>query len=263
MRLRFTQVDAFADRPFAGNPAAVIRLDAWLADEVLQAIAAEHRLATAFAVPIAGTEADYELRWFTPTAEMAMCGHATLAAGHALLGAGERLRFRTRTAGILDVARAGRGYRLTLPALTPQPKPLAEVVAALELDPATVVQTLWHAYHYAVVVLADEAAIRACTPDMRALACFGDWLTIITAPGDATDIVSRAFVPGAGSGEDPVTGSAHAVIMPYWAARLGRTELTALQASARGGRLECRLEGDRVALAGACVTVVEGTLLLP
>ncbi|MDO6416375.1 PhzF family phenazine biosynthesis protein [Sphingomonas sp. BIUV-7] len=262
-RLPLTQVDAFADRPFTGNPAAVMPLDAWLADEVLQAIAAENNLAeTAFTVPLAGEEADYELRWFTPTSEVVMCGHATLASGHVLIGERASVRFRTRQAGVLEVARDGAGYALTLPAWAPSPKPLPEVVAALEIDPAGVVETLWHPKDYGVVVLADEAAVRACAPDMRALAGVGDWLTIVTAPGTSTDIVSRAFAPAGGIDEDPVTGSAHAVVVPYWAKRLGRTSFTAFQASARGGHLTCRLEGDRVVLGGTCVTVIEGVMTL-
>jgi PhzF family phenazine biosynthesis protein len=263
MRLPLTQVDAFADRPFTGNPAAVMPLEAWLDDAMLQAIAAENNLSeTAFTIPAEG-DADYELRWFTPTNEVVMCGHATLATGHVLIGDRPRVRFRTRKAGLLEVARDGEGYALTLPAWAPSPKPMPEIVAALGIDPATVVETLWHEKDYGVVVLADEAAVRACDPDFRALARYGDWLTIVTAPGDATDIVSRAFVPGGGIDEDPVTGSAHAVIVPYWAERLGRQSFTAFQASARGGHLTCRLEGDRVVLGGRCVTVVEGWMLLP
>jgi PhzF family phenazine biosynthesis protein len=263
MRLPFTQVDAFADRPFTGNPAAVMPLEAWLDDATLQAIAAENNLSeTAFTIPADG-DAEYELRWFTPTNEVVMCGHATLATGHVLIGDRPRVRFRTRKAGLLEVARDGEGYALSLPAWTPSPKPLPDVIAALGLDPATVVETLWHEKDYGVVVLADEAAVRACDPDFRALARYGDWLTIVTAPGDTTDIVSRAFVPGGGIDEDPVTGSAHAVIVPYWAERLGRVRFTAFQASARGGHLTCRLEGDRVVLGGRCVTVVEGWMLLP
>jgi PhzF family phenazine biosynthesis protein len=263
MRLPLTQVDAFADRPFTGNPAAVIPLEAWLDDAMLQAIAAENNLSeTAFTIPAEG-DADYELRWFTPTNEVVMCGHATLATGHVLIGDRPRVRFRTRKAGLLEVARDGEGYALTLPAWAPSPKPMPEIVAALGIDPATVVETLWHEKDYGVVVLADEAAVRACDPDFRALALYGDWLTIVTAPGDATDIVSRAFVPGGGIDEDPVTGSAHAVIVPYWAERLGRQSFTAFQASARGGHLTCRLEGGRVVLGGRCVTVVEGWMLLP
>ena len=256
--LPFTQVDAFADRPFSGNPAAVMPLDAWLDDATLQAIAAENNLAeTAFTVPATG-EADYELRWFTPTSEVAMCGHATLASGHVLMGGRERVRFATRQAGVLEVARAGEGYALSLPVWRPEPKPLPEAVAALELDPVTVEETLWHDQRYGMVVLADEAAVRGVAPDMRALAKLGDWLTIVTAPGETTDVVSRAFAPGAGIDEDPVTGSAHAVIAAYWAERLGRTQFTAFQASARGGRLDVSLEGERVVLGGTCVTVIEG-----
>jgi PhzF family phenazine biosynthesis protein len=263
IRLPFTQVDAFADKPFTGNPAAVMPLDAWLDDATLQAIAAENNLAeTAFTVPAEGEEADYELRWFTPSLEVVMCGHATLASGHVLMGDRERVRFSTRQAGTLQVARDGNGYALTLPAWAPSSKPLPDIVAALELDPGAVVETLWHEKDYGVVVVANEAAVRACTPDFRRLARFGDWLTIVTARGSATDIVSRAFAPGAGIDEDPVTGSAHAVLVPYWAQRLGRASFTAYQASARGGHLTCHLQGDRVVLGGRCVTVIEGTMTI-
>ena len=253
--LPFFQVDAFADRPFGGNPAAVMPLDAWLDDTTLQAIAAENNLSeTAFTVPAAG-DADYELRWFTPTIEVALCGHATFASGHILLGERDTIRFATRQAGILSVARAGEGYAMSLPAWAPEPKPMPEIAQAIGGLP---VETLWHPGRYSVLVYEDEAAVRALTPDFRALQPAGDILYIATAPGDATDIVSRAFAPGAGIDEDPVTGSAHAVIAPYWAARLGRSRFSALQASARGGRLECTVEGDRVILGGRCVTVIEG-----
>ena len=264
MRLAFTQVDAFADRPFTGNPAAVMPLDAWLDDATLQAIAAENNLAeTAFLLPDSSGEADYELRWFTPAVEVVMCGHATLASGHVLLSADpmlDRVRFRTRRAGMLEVGRDGDGYTLALPAWVPAPAPLPAIVAALgDVD---VVETLWHDNAYGVVVLADEAAVRAIVPDFRALAAGGDVLTIVTARGIDTDIVSRAFAPGAGIDEDPVTGSAHAVVVPYWAGKLGRSGFTAFQASKRGGRLGCRLAGDRVILSGACVTVIEGSFQL-
>jgi PhzF family phenazine biosynthesis protein len=261
--LPFTQVDAFADRPFTGNPAAVMPLEAWLDDAILQAIAMENNLAeTAFTVPYAGDEADYELRWFTPVSEVVMCGHATLASGHVLMGARSHIRFATRKAGVLEVARDGAGYALSLPAWKPDPKPLPDIVAALEIDPAGVVETLWHPRDYSVVVLKDEAAVRACAPDMRKLAAFGDWLTIVTARGETAEIVSRAFAPGAGIDEDPVTGSAHAVVAPYWAGVLGKDSFTAYQASARGGYLQCRVAGDRVVLGGSCVTVIEGTMRL-
>lgn len=265
MRIPFVQIDAFASKPFEGNPAAVMPLDAWLDDAVLQAIAAENNLAeTAFIVADDGGAADFELRWFTPMSEVVMCGHATLASGHFVLSsdtARDRVTFRTRQAGLLHVSRADSGYALALPAWVPTPRALPEIQAALGLD--GVVETLWHEHRYSVFVLEDEAQVRAVDPDFRRLAQSGDWLTIVTAPGDTTDIVSRAFAPGAGIDEDPVTGSAHAVIVPYWADRLGRDEMTAYQASKRGGRLTCRIEGDRVVLDGACITVIEGTFFLP
>jgi PhzF family phenazine biosynthesis protein len=259
--LRFTQVDAFADRPFTGNPAAVMPLDAWLPDATLQAIAMENNLSeTAFAIPGEAEGVDYELRWFTPTTEVALCGHATLASGHVLMGGRDKLVFRTRKAGLLEVARGGEGYLMSLPAWKPDPKPLPRVLAALGCDAR---ETLWHPGRYALIVVEGEADILALRPDFRALAAEGDILTIVTAPGEATDIVSRVFAAGAGIDEDPVTGSAHAVSVPYWAERLGRPEMTAYQASARGGRLTARIEGDRVVLGGKCVTVIEGTMTLP
>jgi PhzF family phenazine biosynthesis protein len=265
VKLPFFQIDAFADRPFAGNPAAVMPLERWLPDEVLLRIAAENNLSeTAFLVPSTEVDVDRELRWFTPTTEVVMCGHATLASGHMLLSADPRrveVTFRTRNAGLLSVARApGGGYALSLPVWRPEPMPLPAIVAALGVE--DVVETLWHHHRYAVAVLADEAAVRAVRPDFRALAAEGDVLAIVTARGETAEIVSRAFAPGAGIDEDPVTGSAHAVVVPYWAARLGRDRFTAFQASARGGRLDCRLDGDRVVLGGQCVTVIEGSFSL-
>jgi len=267
MRIAFTQVDAFTDRPFAGNPAAVMPLDGWLPDETLQRIAAENNLSeTAFIVPIEGdAEADFALRWFTPTIEVVMCGHATLASGHVVLSGDalrDRVRFRTRQAGVLEVARQGSGYALALPSWKAAPQPLPDIVDALGLKSA--VATLWHPHRYALVVVDDAATVLALQPDFRRLAADGDVLTIVSAPGIDTDIVSRCFVPGGGIDEDPVTGSAHAVLVPYWAKRLGRAEFTAFQASRRGGHLSCRLEagGDRVVLGGACVTVIEGSFLL-
>lgn len=260
MKLSFTQVDAFADRPFTGNPAAVMPLDAWLPDETLQAIAEENNLSeTAFTVPDASGETHFELRWFTPTDEIKLCGHATLASGHVLM-TGDRIRFRTRQAGVLEVVRDGTGYRLSLPAWKPEPKPLPAVVAALGVEAR---ETLWHPGRYALIVVRDEAAVRGLDPDFARLAREGDILTIVTAPGDTTDIVSRVFAPGAGVPEDPVTGSAHSVSVPYWAARLGRSRFSAFQASARGGHLQCELAGDRVWLGGGCVTVIEGRMELP
>lgn len=277
MRIPFVQIDAFADKPFAGNPAAVMPLAGWLADDVLQEIAAENNLSeTAFTVPIAASDddggdgPDFELRWFTPTSEVALCGHATLASGHFVLSsdpARDSVRFLTRKAGELSVTRAGEGYELALPAWAPSPKPLPEIVAGLGLS--SVVETLWHPHRYGLVVVESADAIRALAPDFRKLAAEGDVLTIVTAPGEDSDVISRVFAPGAGIDEDPVTGSAHAVMVPYWARRLGRDRFTAYQASARGGHLTCRFApaaaeagGDRVVLGGRCVTVIEGTFFL-
>jgi PhzF family phenazine biosynthesis protein len=255
-QLPIVQVDAFADRPFTGNPAAVMPLDAWLPDEILQAIAMENNLSeTAFTIPAEDGEADYELRWFTPAVEVALCGHATLASGHVLIGDRDRVRFRTRKAGLLEVARDGDHYAMTLPAYRAEPRPLPSVVAALGCNAET---TLWHPGLYALIVLASEEEVLALRPDFRALAEEGDVLTIATAPGRSSDVVSRVFACGAGIDEDPVTGSAHGALVPYWAKRLCRDRFTALQASPRSGLLDCQLAGDRVILGGRCFTVIEG-----
>lgn len=263
-RLPIVQIDAFADRPFTGNPAAVMPLDAWLDDAVLQAIALENNLSeTAYLVKDETGASDFELRWFTPSAEVVLCGHATLASGHYLLGrdpARDRVTFRTRKAGQLAVARAGDGYELALPAWGPSPKPLPAIVAGLRLECA--VETLWHPHRYGLIVLENAEQVRALDPDFRKLAAEGDVLTIVTAPGDDSDVISRVFACGAGIDEDPVTGSAHAVMTPYWAKRFGRDSFTAYQASKRGGRLTCRMAGDQVILGGRCVTVLEGVFLL-
>ena len=238
-------------------------LGEWLDDALLQAIAAENNVSeTAFLVPDTSGASDYELRWFTPTAEVALCGHATLASGHFLLGEGEgdAVSFRTRQAGILRVARGDAGYELALPAWRPDPRPLPAIAAALGVAPR---ETLWHDKGYALLIVADEETVRGCTPDHRALEGVGRMVTIVSARGRDTDIVSRVFTPGFGMDEDPVTGSAHAVMTPYWARVLGRDSFAAYQASARGGHLGCRLDAERVVLSGACVTVIEGSFDLP
>jgi PhzF family phenazine biosynthesis protein len=264
VRIPFAQIDAFADAAFGGNPAAVMPLSAWLDDAVLQRIAGENNLSeTAFIVASDDEGVDFDLRWFTPAAEVALCGHATLASGHFVLSSDtalDRVRFRTRQAGILEVARADAGYTLVLPSWAPAAKPMPEIVAALNVsDP---VATLWYDKGYALVVVDDEAIVRDLKPDMAALAKH-PIVAIVASPGAATDIVSRVFTPYYAIDEDPVTGSAHAVMVPYWAERLGRSEMTAYQASTRGGRMTCKLDGDRVILGGTCVTVIEGTFLLP
>lgn len=263
-RLRLVQIDAFAGKPFTGNPAAVMPLEDWLSDEVMQAIAQENNLSeTAFYLPDATGEADYELRWFTPGLEIALCGHATLASGHLILSEDaerDSVTFRTRKAGILAVDRDGDGYSLSLPAYPPAPRDLPDAAAALGGD---IRESHFHEARYSVFVYRSAEEVRALEPDMRALAAIGDWQFIATAPGEDTDVLSRVFVPGAGVDEDPVTGSAHAALTPFWADRLGRDSFTAFQASARGGYVNCRLDGDRAVLGGRCVTVVEGEMILP
>ena len=265
---RFVQVDAFTDQPFGGNPAAVVPLDAWPEDTWLQAVAAENNLSeTAFTVPNGSADADYELRWFTPTCEVALCGHATLAAGHVhLCDEPDRpnVRFATRRAGLLEVARHGGGYAMSLPAYPPEPTPLSAMAAAMGGAP---VETLHHPAGYALLVYATADEVLALTPDFAALGAFGDTLNIATAPAAGCDragpaeVVSRVFAPAAGVDEDPVTGSAHAVLAPYWTRRLGRDRLLAYQASRRGGHVGCRVDGDRVVLTGGAVTVIAGRLL--
>jgi PhzF family phenazine biosynthesis protein len=258
----YWHVDAFADRPFAGNQAAVMPLDEWLPDTVLQAIGAENMFAeTAFVVPDATGEVDWQLRWFTPAVEARMCGHATLASGHVLLGrdGGESVTFRTRKAGVLEVRRMDGGYELALPTIATAPDRFPEAVRALGAEPREV----WRGVgHYNVFLYDDEAQVRALDPDMRRLKSLGNGQFICTAPGDRTDVVSRMFAPGAGIDEDSVTGSAHAALTPFWAARLGRDSFTAHQASPRGGDLTCRLDGSLAWLGGHCTTVVEGTFYL-
>lgn len=256
------QVDAFADRPFAGNQACVMPLEAWLPDALLQQVANENNVAeTAFLLPDATGEADYELRWFTPAVEVALCGHATLASGHVVLAlqpGRARVTFRTRKSGILAVERAGEGLlTLELSAWTPAPAAPGAVSAALGGAPDAVLD---YPGGYVVAVYRTAAEVRALRPDTRAIAAAGNILAIASAPGEDTDILSRVFAPGAGIDEDPVTGAAHAILTPYWAARLGRPVLTALQASARTGRMVCELAGGRVRLTGRCVTTIEGVM---
>lgn len=258
----YWHVDAFAGRPFTGNQAAVMVLEAWPPDAVLLAIAAENLFAeTAFVVRIDTGEGDWELRWFTPTSEVRLCGHATLASGHVLLtrDGGELVTFRTRQAGLLEVRRSASGYELALPAILTARSAWPEAVRLLGAEPLEV----WRSPdRYNVFVYDSEAQVRALAPDLRGLGALGNHQFICTAPGSATDVVSRVFVPGGGVDEDSVTGSAHAVLAPIWTARLGRAAFTAHQASARGGDLACRIEDDRVWLGGPCVTVVEGIFYL-
>lgn len=261
-KLPYWHVDAFADRPFTGNQAAFMPLEAWLPDDVLQAIGEENNFAeTAFVVKDETGAADWELRWFTPAVEIALCGHATLAAGHVLLerDGGDRVTFRTRKAGILEVRRSETGYELALPAIPTQQGEWPEAAALLGAEPLEV----WrNPAGYDIFLYADEQVVRGLAPDIRGLGNLGANQFICTAPGGSTDVVSRVFVPGGGVDEDSVTGSAHAVLTVFWAGKLGRDSFTAHQASARGGDLTCRLDGDQAWLGGNCVTVVEGSFYL-
>lgn len=257
--LPFFQVDAFADRPLTGNPAAVMPLDKWLDEGLMQAIAAENNLSeTAFTVPSEGADADFDLRWFTPTSEVELCGHATLAAGHILM-TGQRVRFSTQ-AGILAVSRREGLLELDIPAppLTEVHEPELNRALGLADGPA------WHAEgcnDAAIIELADETAVRAVTPDFGALKGIRR-MAVVTARGETHDVVDRVFVPYLGIDEDPVTGSAHAALVSYWAQRHGRSSFTALQASKRTGVLHCRQEGDRAVLGGHCYTVIVGQFQL-
>lgn len=254
--LPFFQVDAFASKAFEGNPAAVMPLDQWLPDEIMQMIAAENNLAeTAFLVRSERGDADYALRWFTPAVEVDLCGHATLASAH-VLPFEERIRFATRS-GILTVERRDGKLWLDLPSGSVEPGTEPGLHAALGLPEITPCFFGRAGNGAAIALLADEAAVRAVDPDFRALKAY-DRLVMVTAPGETTDVVSRVFAAYHGIDEDPVTGSAHGSLVPFWANRLGRDRFTAFQASKRGGHLDCELSGNRVVLGGTCVTVIEG-----
>lgn len=260
MRIRVYQVDAFTERVFGGNPAAVCPLDEWLPEKTLQAIARENNLSeTAFFAP----ERDgFRLRWFTPLTEVNLCGHATLASAFVLfekLGArGDSVRFFTHS-GPLAVTRAGGLFALDLPANPPEAiTPPPELAGALGRHPVAVYST---SEHY-VAVFEDPDAVAGLEPDFPAVRRLERFGVIATAPGDDVDFVSRYFAPRKGIDEDPVTGSAHCVLAPYWGVRLGRPEVRATQLSFRGGSLTCALRGDRVVLKGAAVLYLEGEAMI-
>ena len=254
----FFQVDAFAERPLTGNPAAVMPLERWLDDALMQRIAAENNLSeTAFTVASESGEADYDLRWFTPTTEVDLCGHATIASGHVLIH-GDRVRFSTRS-GILTVSRNGDLLELDLPAYEMTEGNLPGLQEALGTSGELF--TGEGGNKSAIMLLSDESAVRAVRPNFAALKQF-DRLVMVTAPGREQDVASRVFASYHGIDEDPVTGSAHAALVPFWAKRLGRNEFTALQASERTGLLHCRLAYKRVILGGHCQTVIVGQFQL-
>lgn len=259
MRIPIFQVDAFATRRFTGNPAAVMTMDCFPDDAVMQAIAAENNLAeTAFLVPASG---DYRLRWFTPLVEVPLCGHATLASAAVVM---ERLEpgrnsvvFHSAS-GPLTVRREGQGYVMDFPARPSErilpPPGLAEALGV------PLVEVFANAFNY-MSVLESAQLLRRLTPDMTALARMDRPGVIVTAVGEGNyDFISRYFAPAKGIPEDPVTGAAHCMLTPYWARRLNKTEFRAWQASRRGGEIVCRLVRDRVELEGSCVFYLEGTV---
>jgi PhzF family phenazine biosynthesis protein len=264
MLIPLYQVDAFVTgEPFTGNPAAVCPLETWLPDAVMQAIAAENNLSeTAFFV----AESDgYRLRWFTPTTEVDLCGHATLAAGFVVLNelgsARAKVTFQTRS-GLLSVER-GDGGELVLDFPVSRPEPVdaetrSRVARAIGVEPRAVVRG--KVAYYAE--LPSAAAVRAAAPDLAAVAALRTGVCVTAAGADEAppaDFVSRFFAPSAGIDEDPVTGSAHCTLTPYWAERLGKTRLHARQVSRRGGELSCALDGDRVKIGGQCRLMIVGT----
>jgi PhzF family phenazine biosynthesis protein len=260
MRLPIFQVDAFTNRVFRGNPAAVCPLPAWIADATMQAIAAENNLAeTAFFVRAGDA---YEIRWFAPTMEVDLCGHATLASAHVIFTASAdpptEIHFSSKS-GPLRVTRTAHGIALDFPSRPPGSCPESPALtAALGKRPRELLLSRDY-----LAVFDSEDDIRSLVPDMARLAALDAFAVIATAPGRTHDFVSRFFAPKAGIAEDPVTGSAHCTLIPYWAARLGKHTLRAAQLSARGGELLCELRGDRVTIAGQAVTYLEGQIDVP
>lgn len=261
MTLPIYQADAFTDKLFGGNPAAICPLDHWLPEPVMQKIAAENNLAeTAFFVP----EGDgYKLRWFTPELEIDLCGHATLASAHILfteLGyTKDVIHFHTLKAGTLTVSRQDGLYTLDFPSRVPElVEAPAELIEALGAVPP--VET--HKSRDYMLIYETEEQVASIQPDFNALAKIDAIGIIVTAPGTNSDFVSRMFAPAVGISEDPVTGSAHCNLIPYWAERLGKSKLHAYQISARRGELWCELKGDRVLMSGKAVTYLKGEIFI-
>ncbi len=259
------QVDAFTDQLFGGNPAAVVPVPDFPADHLMQSIAAENNLSETAFVVIRG-KGKFDIRWFTPTQEVRLCGHATLAAAHVLFKSGgkdlDKLRFRTTSAGTITVVpgEAAGAYRLTFPADVPEKvKSSKKVRGALAgLKPREV----YRGTDDLVAVLQDEEQVRSLAPNFHIVAQLKRRGLIVTAPGREVDFVSRCFYPAYGIDEDPVTGSAHTVLTPLWAEKLRKKSLTARQLSTRGGTLRCELRGKKVRLTGRAVTYLSGQILL-
>lgn len=259
MKISIYQVDAFAEEVFQGNPAAVCPLEGWLPDSVLQAIAEENNLSeTAFFVE---EDSRFRLRWFTPVSEVDLCGHATLATAHVLFEKlafpGDEIRFQTRS-GELRVSRKGDLLAMDFPAEEALPVEVPQdLVTGLGGKPGE----LFLGTDY-LAIFSTEAEVRALQPDFARLKAIEGRGVIVSAPGDEVDFVSRFFAPKYGIDEDPVTGSAHCLLAPYWAERLGINPLTAEQISSRTGRVLCEVKGDRVLLSGKAVLYLQGTIEL-
>lgn len=268
MQLEFHQIDAFTDQPFAGNPAMVYRLERWLDEALMQRIAAEHNLAeTAFLVKEGER---WHIRWFTPTSEVPLCGHATLASAKVLLDLydepGQVLEF-VSLSGALRVTRQGARLELDFPVrraspVSPELQAAAERALGRALQQVLALPNADGSVQELMVVLGCEAEVREFVPRLAALAELPGLGVLITAPGERHDFVSRYFAPSIGIDEDPVTGSTHCILMPYWAERLDRSELSALQCSARGGELLCKLDGERVKIAGHARHIASGRLFI-
>lgn len=259
MEIPFYQVDAFTAKRFSGNPAAVCLLEGWPDDAILQAIASENNLSeTAFLVSRGSA---VELRWFTPLIEVALCGHATLAAAFVLFCCKEWLsdsiRFITRLSGDLTVVRKNDLLEMDFPARPAREQAApAGLASALGVKPVNV----FSSEEDILVLMDNETSVRQAVPDFTALAAIPCRGVIVTALGEQCDFVSRFFAPRVGISEDPVTGSAHCVLIPFWAEKLRKNDFHALQVSARGGELICRYRGDRVSIAGRAVLFIEGTI---
>ncbi len=261
MKIPIFQVDAFSSQCFSGNPAAVCILNSWLPTETLQAIAQENNLSeTAFVV---GSEDRYEIRWFTPMSEVDLCGHATLAAAFVLfneLGVQSDMLFFDSRSGELQIKREGSRLELNFPQDN-----YKAISGMSELDEALGVhcKEVYLGKSDYMVVLENESILRQLKPNFFLLGALEARGIIVTAPGDEVDFVSRFFAPKEGINEDPVTGSAHTTLAPYWSAKLGKTELSALQISARGGKLHCTLDGSRVKISGEGVLYLRGEISIP
>jgi PhzF family phenazine biosynthesis protein len=260
MQLPIYQVDAFSARVFGGNPAAVVPLAQWLPDDILQAIALENNLSeTAYFVPKGD---QFHLRWFTPAAEVRLCGHATLATAHTLFAelgyAQPSISFATQ-AGELVVKKTEQGYQMDFPADPPLEVPMPDLLKAAIDAP---IQKCLHGLDDYMLLLESEEALAALQPKLDLVAQLKDRGLVVTAPGKEVDFVSRCFFPRHNIPEDPVTGSAHTMMTPFWAQRLGKKQLSAIQISARRGHLTCTLAGDRVLLAGQAQTFLRGHIFI-